>query len=400
MGRAPGSARRYDYLLVGGGLQSGLIALSALRRRPGATVAIVEKAPRLGGNHTWCYHEDDLPPALAPAVEPLVAARWPGYEVRFPAYRRRVGIPYAAVRSSQLHEVVAGALAEAPGSELVAGVRATRLSAQSAELESGEILRGDLVVDARGPPPTPAADSKAFSGFQSFCGLELSLDRPHGLARPILMDATVPQIGGFRFFYGLPFSPTRILLEDTYFADDPALDRERVRARVLERARELGFGAARVEREEAGVLPMPWRGGLPREPGPGEALAAGYRGGFFHPATGYSFPAAARVADFLTSRDPATARLEIGSAVARHRRQARFGQVLNRLAFGWFPPDCRFRPFERFYRLPEATIRRFYALELKAGDAVRIFGGKPPRGLSLRRALAGAGAARGPERKR
>ena len=38
---------------------------------------------------------------------------------------------------------------------------------------------------------------------------------------------------------------------------------------------------------------------------------------------------------------------------------------------------------ERFYRLPEAIIRRFYALSLTRADRLRIICGRPPRGLSL-----------------
>ena len=57
------------------------------------------------------------------------------------------------------------------------------------------------------------------------------------------------------------------------------------------------------------------------------------------------------------------------------------------MMFGWYPDDQRWHVLERFYRLPEATIRRFYALELTAMDRARIVIGRPPRGLSLRRAL-------------
>jgi lycopene beta-cyclase len=58
--------------------------------------------------------------------------------------------------------------------------------------------------------------------------------------------------------------------------------------------------------------------------------------------------------------------------------------------FRWFAPEHRYHVLERFYRLPEPTIRRFYALELTALDRARILVGRPPRGLSWRAAL-GAG---------
>jgi len=50
-----------DYLLVGGGLQSALIALALLQREPTPSIAVVEREPLLGGNHTWCFHAADVP---------------------------------------------------------------------------------------------------------------------------------------------------------------------------------------------------------------------------------------------------------------------------------------------------------------------------------------------------
>ena len=53
----------------------------------------------------------------------------------------------------------------------------------------------------------------------------------------------------------------------------------------------------------------------------------------------------------------------------------------------------RWQVLARFYRLPEATIRRFYALELGAADQARLLIGRPPPGLSLRTRLARRNAA-------
>ena len=41
-------------------------------------------------------------------------------------------------------------------------------------------------------------------------------------------------------------------------------------------------------------------------------------------------------------------------------------------------PDERYRIFERFYRLREPLIERFYAGETTLGDKARILSGKPP----------------------
>jgi lycopene beta-cyclase len=183
-----------------------------------------------------------------------------------------------------------------------------------------------------------------------------------------------------------------LLVEDTYFSDGAALDRAALRQRALAYAKSRGFAGAEVVREEEGVLPMPWRGGgLPRPSG--SPLLAGYQGGWFHPATGYSFPVAARLAALIGSLDRdhlfAGALDKLAAAV---RRQAAFARQLNRLLFRWCAPGERWQILERFYRLPEDLIRRFYALELEAGDMARILIGRPPRGLSLRARLFGGGA--------
>src|SRR5262245_27635475 len=83
----------YDCVLVGGGLQNGLLALAILAERPDARIALVERADHLGGNHTWCFHAGDLPPSATQFVGPLVEQRWPGYEVSFPGNRRTIESP-------------------------------------------------------------------------------------------------------------------------------------------------------------------------------------------------------------------------------------------------------------------------------------------------------------------
>jgi lycopene beta-cyclase len=383
--------REFDYALVGGGLQNALIVLALAGRERPPRVALVERGERLGGNHTWCFHEDDVPVTARPLVAPLVAHSWPGYEVRFPDLRRRLTGEYSAIPSSRLDQVVRARFeGELPGSALYLGQGARAVSASRVELDSGEAIAARVVIDARGPDAGGAADS---AGFQKFVGLELELARPHQLREPILMDATVPQVDGYRFVYVLPMGPTRALVEDTCFSDSPALDRAAVRARALDYARGHGLEPVATVREEVGVLPMPWRAsGAPREP-ERSPLVAGYQGGWFHPATGYSLPVAVRLAA-LVGRLPAERLFgrELAGLAAHVRRQARFFCQLNRLLFRWFAPSERWQVLARFYQLPEATIRRFYALELGGMDRARILIGRPPRGLSLRARLAHAGA--------
>jgi len=373
-----------DYALVGGGLQNGLIALAVAARQRDARIVVIERGSAVGGNHTWCFHAGDLPHDTAAWIAPLIVGRWPGYDVAFPSRKRTLESPYAAVSSSRLAACVSAALAT-PRSELlldttVEHVEANRVYARRAD-GTAVAIDAHAVIDARGPDRAPSSAC----GWQKFLGQELELAAPHRLERPVLMDATLPQRDGFRFMYVLPLAPDRVLVEDTYFSDRSDLDVGALRGEIASYVAARGWTITTVAREETGVLPMPWKLAAP-EPRP--PLVAGYAGGWFHPVTGYSFPIAARLSALIASL-PATRLFgpELAAFAAAHARQLAFAQRLTFMMFRWFSPDQRHHVLERFYRLPEASIRRFYALQLTAGDRARIFAGRPPRGLSWRAVL-------------
>jgi lycopene beta-cyclase len=360
----------YDYILVGGGLQSGLLALALADRRPAARVCLLEAADRLGGNHTWSYHAADVPPGAEGVVEPLVVASWPGYEARFANFTRVVPSRYATVTAHRFDAVVRGAVA-GRGWDLRLRTRAAAVTASRVTLDTGEELRGRCVVDARGP-----RDAGGGCGYQKFLGLEVETSTPWPDRLPVVIDATVPQDDGFHFFYTLPLAPTRVLVEDTYFSDGPDLDHAVARGRV---EGYLGgrVGGWRVVREESGVLPMPW---APAPPPPDGPLVGGYAGGWFHPATGYSLPVALRFALAVATVLPDDARRAAAALARRLSHRWRFARFLNYLLFRLVPPDGRWQVFARLYRtLPPAVLARFYALEFTVADAARIVIGRPPR---------------------
>ncbi|MCG8416845.1 MAG: lycopene beta-cyclase CrtY [Proteobacteria bacterium] len=380
-----GNDHLFDYILVGGGLQNSLIAMALLVRRPEVRLALVERRGVLGGNHIWCFHSDDVSERAGTFVDPLIAHRWPGYEIRFPGLGRVLDTPYAAVTCERLHRVVTERLSERPGCSLFLHCEVKDLAGREVFLADGRQLRGRAVIDARGPRASYPAGT---TGYQKFLGCEFILAAGHELARPVIMDATVEQgEDGYRFFYVLPLARDRVLIEETHFSDTPSLANDQLRHNVTGYAEQMGLRVSGIAREETGILPMPWQGQV-ELPAPDGPMVAGYRGGWFHPATGYSFPVAVRLADHVSSTTPdeliGAGFLEL---VAEQNRQASYCYKLNKMMFGWFPPDQRYNVFKRFYRLPEATIRRFYALALTRGDRLRILMGLPPRGLSIRKAL-------------
>ena len=358
-----------DYVIVGGGLAGGLIALAVRQVQPAATITIVERDNRPGGNHTWAFHSADVPAAAECFVRPLIHAAWPGYTVRFPGYERRVSSRYAAVSVERFAEVL-----DSSGCELLTNTHADTLGRNTVELSDGKTIAARCVIDARGP----TADATRTAGYQKFVGLEVELESPWPQALPTVMDATVPQDDGYRFVYTLPFTPTRVLVEETHFADTPDLDRVKLRSRIHEHLRGNGVSSWRVLREESGVLPMPWSGGDIRVD-PAAPLTVGYAGGWFQPATGYSFPLAVRLALAVANVGPESAHLAAAAYARRLAPRQRFSRFLNRLLFTLVTPDQRWQVFRRLYRsLPDAVLARFYACEFGAIDAGRLLLGWPP----------------------
>jgi len=376
------STTRFDVALLGGGLQNALVALCLLERRPRARIVMVEREARIGGNHTWSFHAGDVPEEARPLIGPLVTSQWSCYDVAFPGSGRTIVEPYASITSERLASVVEERFGAAPGAALFCGTEGEPVDASTVRLADGRTLQAGLIVDARGP------DRAVFdrAGYQKFVGLELALEKPHPRRHPMLMDARVPQEDGFRFFYVLPLGERRVLVEDTYFSDRRDLDLPTLRRGILSYTASEGYVVADIVREEVGVLPLPARCSPP--PKGGSPLLAGYGGGFFHPATGYSFPVALRLARHIANAaDGDIFGPEWRRLVDEHRSQFRFATLLNRMLFGAFLPETRWGALSRFYRLPQETIRRFYSLETTPGDRLRLLCGRPPRGISIRAAI-------------
>jgi lycopene beta-cyclase len=184
------------------------------------------------------------------------------------------------------------------------------------------------------------------------------------------MDATVEQLGGFRFIYVLPWSERRVLVEDTYYADTAALELPQLRERISEWVKARGWKIERVLREEAAALPIPLGGRVPQPTRPVIGVAAG----LFHATTGYSLPFAVSMAELICTL-PKLGAPELTSAINRHAREhwesQGFFRLLNRMLFRGAEPEERVRVFSSFYGHSDDLIARFYAGRLTFADKLR-----------------------------
>ena len=381
--------RDYDIIFAGGGLAATLAAYRLRQLRPELRFLVIKAGEKLGGNHTWSFHDTDIAPEALPWIKPFVARRWHQQQVRFPRYSRMLTSGYNTVFSERLHDVAIKALA---GSVLFTAQVKT-VGVHNVELAGGEAFTAGCVIDAMG-----LSGAKGLTiAYQKFLGLEVQFDEPHGQPYPIIMDATVEQADGYRFVYTLPYAAARMLIEDTYYSDTPRLDTGELRNRCIAYAKERGWTVSEVLREEQGVLPVVLGGNAEAFFSESQAGVPkiGVGGGFFHHTTSYSFPFAVQCADAIASMKTLTSQslyAALQSWSRTHWQEQRFFRLLNRMLFWAANPSERYRILERFYTLQEPLIERFYSSSLTLSDKARVLMGRPP--VPLGKALRALGEKR------
>lgn len=348
-----------DMMISGAGLSGLLTAWRCLSVNPDLTIVIYETAARIGGDHTWSFNDSDIAPELRDWFAPFAAHRWPRYDVRFPKRDRTLEVGYCTGSSDTLRACVqplidAGRLQVFLGATAPTDTHLPHIDA------TGYALRADEIP-----------------GWQKFVGHVIRTAEPHGVDHPVIMDATVEQLDGYRFIYLLPFSETEMLVEDTYFSDTPHLSENEIGDRIERYIVDNGWGDYKTVRREKGVLPM-----MMATDRDDDSAKIGLGGGFAVAATGFTVPHAVEVADAIAQAvkkvGPAAAPEAVAQFRTKHLKRERYARLLNRMFFRAADPEKRYIVLQRFYGLNVGLIRRFYRNGLTLRDKARILIGKPP----------------------
>jgi lycopene beta-cyclase len=362
---------RCDIAIVGGGLAGGLAALALAARRPDLDVRLIDAGP-VGGNHVWSWFDSDIAAEHRWILAPLAHHHWDGYDVAFPRHRRTLNTGYNSTSGTALAAAVAKTL---PASGVMTAEAAVLLPTRLT-LSDQRSIAARHVIDARGAGHLALLDC----GWQKFLGQRLTVAGGHGLVRPVVMDATVDQLGGYRFVYCLPFDADTVFVEDTYYADTPDIDAPALRQRIADYAAARGWQVTAADGEETGVLPVVMGGDFdalwPADDG---VARIGVRAGAFQATTGYSFPDAVRFAALMVDHiDAPDLPQRLRAAAAGVWRRQRFYRLLDSMLFRAAEPEERYRVLERFYTLAPGLVERFYAGQSTYADKLRILSGKPP----------------------
>jgi lycopene cyclase-like protein len=226
--------------------------------------------------------------------------RWPLARVLLTA-DAPAGLPldraYAQVDRARLKEKLA-AEAVAAGVEFQAG-KADGV-AHGAQLSSVTLrgreqpLHARAVLDATGHARRLVTFDTGFTpGYQAAYGILAEVEaHPFPLNEMLFMDWRDEHLDAAArernrslptFLYVMPFTPTRVFMEETSLVARPGVDFDDLKLRMKQRLEGLGVKVVRVLEEEHCLIPM--GGVLPALPQ--RTLGAGGTGGMVHPSTGF-----------------------------------------------------------------------------------------------------------------
>ncbi len=362
--------------IVGGGL-AGCLAAHWLRAEfPNASIRLFESSNKLCGEHTWCLHQSDVPEKWVSLIATLISRTWDHYNVYFPKFQRKFLSSYLCVRSVDL----AKKTTLLPKLKLHFNCAIEILGPNS--LSTGrEALDLDFIFDCRGWPARTQGEK--FTGFQKFYGMEVELASPHGLAGPVIMDATIKQRDGFGFMYILPFSEKTMLIEDTYYSTRPEIDRKKSLSFIRDYCLARDWQIEQITYEEIGSLDIPLR----KKSVELVAPTLGAKADRYQAVTGYSFPFI--LSDLVQISELMHAGLNSSQILTWQKKtlptqnwRNKFYLILNRMMFVGAADTERYKILQRFYELDESLIQRFYSGLTSKKDAFRILLGRPPIKLS------------------
>jgi lycopene beta-cyclase len=280
----------YDYIIAGGGA-AGLslayyLSQSSLQNK---RILIIDRDEKTKNDRTWCFWTKEQT-----AFGAIVTCDW--QHLHFFDDKGTVPLDlkpyrYQLIRGIDFYNFIKTALAKFPNIEwLHAEIEAVQEDAKSPfVLANGQQHRAHWIFDSTfGWQQWQAQAQNGTFLLQHFLGWVVETETAtFDPCTPHFMDFRTAQHGDARFFYVLPFSETKALVEYTIFSKD-VLEKSAYREQ-LEKClqQKLHVSNYNIAEEEYGVIPMT-DAPLPH-PGGRHIVRIGTAGGGVKPSTGYAF---------------------------------------------------------------------------------------------------------------
>ncbi|MGC9348146.1 MAG: lycopene cyclase family protein [Anaerolineae bacterium] len=283
------SAKTYDVIVAGGGAAGLSLAYRLAQAYPDRRLLIIDEKVKRENDHTWCYWSRGTS-----YLETIAYRTWDHLRVTSDTYDQVLDIApyrYHLVRSSDFYRFIRDELGGRANVDFLLGTVERIADGETAAEVTVNALTysGNWVFDSR----YRAADYRPLTRryhylIQHFLGWELETsNRVFAPDCVQWFDFRTPQRDDMRFFYVLPYTERRALVEYTVFsANLLPLEtyREALRAYINTT---LGAEHYHILEEEEDLIPMtdhPARRRAGRR-----IMNIGTRGGRVKPSSGYAF---------------------------------------------------------------------------------------------------------------
>jgi len=281
----------YHYLFAG----TGASALSLVYRMANhkafndKKILLIDQAPKNLNDRTWCSW------VAAPTVfDEIVYQKWDHILFQSPHFTQRLPIApywYQMIRGIDFYQFVLDKLAQKPNIEIryePIEQCFTQGSQGGVRLQNQTEIKAEWVFNSLPPLLRDPVKAPYYDVKQHFKGWIVQTPAPaFDLSTATFMDFDTPQYGAARFFYVLPLSSNRALVEYTLFSEQilPIAEYETALRDYL--ANRLHIDAYTIEEEEFGIIPMTDKPFPLRHSE--RVINIGTAGGATKPSSGYTF---------------------------------------------------------------------------------------------------------------
>ena len=280
----------YDFIIAGGGA-AGLSLAHHLAHGPlgDRSILIVDRSAKDRNDRTWCFWTD-----RPTCFDGIVYRSWDSLRFAAEDFQRTIPLApyrYQMIRGIDFYRFVQQDLAARPNVEFLQGT-VQRIEDHPNKVRvwvDGSEVQGRWAFDSRFDCSRPGPPRPGYHRLlQQFRGYEIETPESRfDPSTPTFLDFRTPQNGHPRFFYLLPLSERRALVEYVACSPDPLLPGEAEAAFEGYVGAVLGIDSYQILAREGGVSPMTDQP-FPRRIGQ-SVLTIGVGAGRIKPSTGFAF---------------------------------------------------------------------------------------------------------------
>jgi lycopene beta-cyclase len=309
--------KSYEYIIAGGGL-AGLtlaIKLTQSKKLSGKSILILDKDSKTSNDRTWSFwtrKESDF--------DPIITQKWSQAIVKDENKILQLNLDPYTYQTIQAKSFYAFCKEKLAKFKNVVWKRETILNidALSGKIQTTEgVYKAQVIFDSTYNKESFKVKSNSLLLWQHFKGEIIETKEPAFDSQLVtLMDFNTNQHGQTRFFYVLPFSKNKALIEYTVFSKkvlpeveyDPFLEQYK---------KSLGVKNHQILETEYSAIPMTDQVFRQTK---GKVVFIGTKGGFIKASSGYGFAATQRKIDLIVHQ------LENGTPIRnlKHSSQKKF----------------------------------------------------------------------------